>query len=220
MKLFHEICRNIKEYLPLKDLIFEAFQTIDPTFRYNNCSLRYFRDILLKRFVRCYNFADYSSLIDQYMNFTKASNENLQMNKYDSKLIDFLKVEDFWVDILKTRKDFDKLSKFMINLMLIPHSNCFIERMFSHVSIIKNGIRNQLDVATVASLIKIKSFYIDQKELFEPTKDHYDLYHNYRTSSFTRSSYFVPNMCDSQGINVNMIFNEFSKKSLVYEGRG
>ena len=42
----------------------------------------------------------------------------------------------------------------------------------------------------------------------------------YRTSSFTRSSYFVPNLCDSQGINVNMIFNEFSKKSLVYEGRG
>ena len=123
--------------------------------------------------------ADYSSLIDQYTNFTKASNENLQMNKYDSKLIDFLKVEDFWVDILKTRKDFDKLSKFMINLMLIPHSNCFVERMFSHVSIIKNEIRNQLDVATVASLIKIKSFYIDQKELFEPTKDHYDLYHNY-----------------------------------------
>ena len=67
----------------------------------------------------------------------------------------------------------------MINLMLIPHSNCFVERIFSQVSIIKNEIRNQLDVATVASLIKIKSFYIDQKELFEPTKDHYDLYHNY-----------------------------------------
>ena len=67
----------------------------------------------------------------------------------------------------------------MINLTLIPHSNCFVERMFSHVSNIKTEIRNGLDVATVSSLLKIKSFYLNDENLFEPTEDHYSLYRNY-----------------------------------------
>ena len=85
----------------------------------------------------------------------------------------------FWIDILRTKKEFEILSKFMINLMMIPHSNCFFERMFSHVGLIKNEIKNQLDVATVSSLIKVKSFYLYDEKLFEPTEDHYTLYHNY-----------------------------------------
>ena len=70
---------------------------------------------------------------------------------------------------------FIKLALFMINLILVPHSNCFVERMFSHVSQIKNDIRNNLDVATVSSILKIKSFYLNDKKSFESTEDHLTL---------------------------------------------
>ena len=179
LKLFREICCKIKHYLPYNDINFEAFQTINPLFRFSNNSLRFFRDRVLKNFRRCYPFEEYASLIEQYTNFTKISNENLNMAQYEVSKSDFLQVELFWKDILKNKKEFEKLSKLMINLMLIPHSNAFVERMFSHVKIIKNEIRNTLDVATVSSLIKIKSFYLDSEELFEPNEDHYNLYHNF-----------------------------------------
>jgi len=54
---------------------------------------------------------------------------------------------------------FKPLARFFINLMTIPHSNSFVEQQFSQVGIIKTDIRNQLEVATVSSLIKVKSYY-------------------------------------------------------------
>ena len=59
----------------------------------------------------------------------------------------------------------------MINLTLIPHFNTFIERMFSHFNAIKDE-RNLLDVATVSSLIKVKSYQLNDKQLFEPIEEH------------------------------------------------
>ena len=63
--ILKQICYNLKKYLPLDDPIYEPFQVIDPKFRYNNNSIL-FRDRLLKKIVRCYNFQDYKILIEQY----------------------------------------------------------------------------------------------------------------------------------------------------------
>jgi len=69
--------------------------------------------------------------------------------------------------------------------MLIPHSNMFIESMFSHVNAVKTPIRNLLSVNSVSTILKIKSFYLtskdpnkeeEKKNLFEPTEEHYVLY--------------------------------------------
>ena len=60
--------------------------------------------------------------------------------------------------------------------MLIPHSNVYGERSFSKVNIIKNEMRNSLDISTVSSIMKIKFFYENFDELFEPTEDHYLCY--------------------------------------------
>ena len=69
-----------------------------------------------------------------------------------------------------------KLSRFAINLLLIPHSNVYVERVFSKVNLIKTDLRNLLDVSTVSSIIKIKTFYENEDKLFEPTSDHYMCY--------------------------------------------
>ena len=61
----------------------------------------------------------------------------------------------------------------MINLILIPHSNTIVERMFSHVNVIKNEARNLLEVAPVSFLIKVKSYNLQDKLVFDPSEEHY-----------------------------------------------
>ena len=74
--------------------------------------------------------------------------------------------------------DTGKLARFCVNLLLIPHLNCYVERMYSFVKIIKSPIRNQLDVESVSSILEVKSDYDDDQQ-FEPDEDHYFFYkHN------------------------------------------
>ena len=75
-----------------------------------------------------------------------------------------------------------KLARFFINILMILHSNCFVERMYSFVNIIKNPIRNQLAVESVSAILQIKSYYNEDDE-FEPDEDHYFFYkHNIKDS--------------------------------------
>ena len=62
--------------------------------------------------------------------------------------------------------------------MIIPHSNVYVERSFSHVNLIKTDLRNLLDITTVSSIMKIKSFYQNEGDdyMFEPTEDHFICY--------------------------------------------
>ena len=71
---------------------------------------------------------------------------------------------------------FTHLANFFCKLMLIPHSNMFVESMFSHINNIKNEKRNLLDITTMSSIMKIKSYYDDNDEVFEPNEEHYESY--------------------------------------------
>ena len=73
------IYHNLRKYLPLDDPIFEAFQVIDPCFRFKENSLKLYRYRLLNKFVRCYNFSEYKTPIEQYTNFTKTKSEDLHL---------------------------------------------------------------------------------------------------------------------------------------------
>ena len=88
-------------------------------------------------------------------------------------------VEEFWINLLNSKNlNFKVLAQFMINIMLIPNSNTYVERMFNHVNVIKDEMRNLLEVATIWSLLKVKSYYLnedDDNRLFEPIEDHYTL---------------------------------------------
>ena len=71
---------------------------------------------------------------------------------------DRIKVEAYWIDVFKNEKEYLELAKFFLNLMTIHHSNCFVERMFSQVNLIKTSQRNLFDVSSVSSILKIKSY--------------------------------------------------------------
>ena len=60
------------------------------------------------------------------------------------------KIEEFWIVVFNTKNlSFKVLARFMINLLVKPHSNTFVERMFSQVNLIKDETRNLLDVAII-----------------------------------------------------------------------
>ena len=79
--------------------------------------------------------------------------------------------EQYWIDLyIKNQKnDFGKLAKFFINILLISHSNCCVERIYSLVNIIKSSIRNQLDVETstrnLANIFMMKKNYLNQMKI-------------------------------------------------------
>jgi len=77
------------------------------------------------------------------------------------------------------------LSNFFTNLLLIPHSNMFIESMFNHVNSIKTAKRSLLEVGSVSIIMKIKSYYLESEKLQNDNKkfplfvleeEHYSLY--------------------------------------------
>ena len=55
----------------------------------------------------------------------------------------------------------------------------YVERMFSQVNLIKTKGRSNLEVESVASLLKIKSYYINDEGLFEPEDIHYEPYEKF-----------------------------------------
>ena len=65
---------------------------------------------------------------------------------------------------------FQMLALFFIILLLIPQSNCYIERQLSQVGLIKPDKCNLLSVDTMPSILKVRSSYEDkvEKQNFEP----------------------------------------------------
>lgn len=63
--------------------------------------------------------------------------------------------------------------------MTISHSSSYIEQQFSQVGLIKTNQHNLLEVTTVSSILKVKSFYeyINEKNsYFEPQEKDYYFY--------------------------------------------
>ena len=131
---------------------------------------------LLKMFWRFYEAVDYNQITVEFQAYLMCNSEQLNLSKFEYS--EGLDVENFWISISKSSNlNLVKSAYFMINLMLILNSNIYVERSFSKVNIIKNKMRNSLDVSTVSSIMKIKSFYEKfLTELFEPTEDHYLCY--------------------------------------------
>ena len=195
-KLISQITIQILKYLPINDKIAEAFQLLDPRKKFRvQTNFPLFRDQLLKKFIICYGFENYESVLKEYKEFIQTEDSELPINfeKYISKKTINFKVEKFWLE-RNIQEDwrFKLLSNFFINLMIIPHSNMHVESMFSHVKNIKTPMRNSLDVSTVTSLLKVKSYYLNNKNsskdddevlekkvLFEPELEHYRLYKLY-----------------------------------------
>ena len=188
-ELFKQALLSLVNYLPVNDEIIKAFQLLDPRKRNINQSIFLFREKLLKVFVSCYDrtflLNEYAKILSQFTTFSEKKDEDLKtkLNAYQLSN-DRINVEAYWIAVYKSEKEYLELSKFFLNLMTIQHSNCFVERMFSQVNLIKTSQRNLLDVSSVSSILKVKSFYSDYTRpdselVYEPQEK--DYYH-YKTN--------------------------------------
>ena len=163
-KLFiSKFCFLLTNYLPTHDQTIEAFQLLDP--RKRNIipsSLFMFREKLLKKFILCYGFENYEETLKEYQEFIQCEDFDLPVNfgGYISQETGYFKIENFWIDRNnQTEWKYKLLSKFFTNLMVISHSNMYVESMFSHIGNIKAPLRNKLEVGSVESIMKVKSYY-------------------------------------------------------------
>ena len=99
----------------------------------------------------------------------------LGIKNYIKKNSEF-KAESYWIELFKLKEESTNLiSRFFINLMIIPHSNAEVERIFSCVKLTKSYTRNRLGISTLDNLMQVKHVY-NKEEKFEPTEVHYNLY--------------------------------------------
>jgi len=184
-KLCVQLLFLIGQYLPINDGAFMAFQLLDPHNRNIQNNKYLFREYLAKKFVKCYEFSDYESLLNQFENFALLDDKNLPLeieNYRTSNSASRHNVEQFWINVFRIVDDknpFKLLSQFFLQLLTIPHSNSYIEQQFSQVNLIKTEKRNLLDVTTVSSILKVKSYYSEINEEgshFEPQEKYYYLY--------------------------------------------
>lgn len=52
---------------------------------------------------------------------------------------------------------FSEVTKFALNLLCLPHSNAEVERLFSNMNVVKNKVRNRLELGMLRSILIIRA---------------------------------------------------------------
>ena len=68
----------------------------------------------------------------------------------------------FWNEVTKYRDSsglnpFKELARFAISVLVLPHSNAEVERIFSQMNIVKNKLRNRMGTKMVNSILGIRA---------------------------------------------------------------
>lgn len=94
-------------------------------------------------------------------------------------------VEQFWAEIFELKNAlgefvYPSLESFVGAILSLPHSSACAERIFSRVSLIKNKLRNRLEVPTVNSIM-LSTELLNNVPSHEwlPPKNVIDVYHKY-----------------------------------------
>lgn len=88
-------------------------------------------------------------------------------------------VDVFWSKLLICDESdqgltFKNLSKFVLNVISLPHSNADCERIFSKVNLIKTKTRNKVITPTMSGILLAKQRVQGDCVNFEPSKDEYN----------------------------------------------
>jgi len=87
---------------------------------------------MLKKITRCDSFPNSDAILNQCQDFQNLEKLPLNIEEYKTaNSSSRYHIESFWIDMYKIEEEkypFRLLASFFINLMLIPQSNCYIER--------------------------------------------------------------------------------------------
>lgn len=82
---------------------------------------------------------------------------------------------EFWCSVRKMKCSdgtpiFPKISQFMLDLMVLPHSSAAVERIFSQVKLVKTDVRNRLNTQSVNGILLAKGSGGNNCYEWEPTQ--------------------------------------------------
>ncbi|XP_018406164.1 PREDICTED: uncharacterized protein LOC108771317 [Cyphomyrmex costatus] len=82
--------------------------------------------------------------------------------------------DEFWraIDLIVDsagQKRFSNISKLALALLTVPFSNASVERAFSIVNIVKDKLRNKLEVKTIDAILRVRFLMENKCDNFEPT---------------------------------------------------
>lgn len=153
-KFLQVACSQLRQRYDFSDKILQSLSIFTPK-NALDCSKRSSFPSLLplaKLLPRCKgNLIDMQVLDDEWrvLVFCKLPDEILKQKEADI----------FWGSLLKYKNENDEmpfynLSRFILNILCLPHTNADCERIFSHVGLIK--LRNSLNNQSVTNLILAK----------------------------------------------------------------
>ncbi|KAF2895458.1 hypothetical protein ILUMI_10717 [Ignelater luminosus] len=129
---------------------------------------------IIKRLNRIVNLENIQKIDDQWRLYIQS--------ELSQDIKDASNVDVFWCKISKLTDlagnlKFVKLGNFVLDLMVMPHSNATCERVFSKINLMKTSVRNKLYSKTVDGLIlasdyskECHSFEIEKKTLSQKPK--------------------------------------------------
>lgn len=156
------------------DFLIEGAVQINQRFDFNNAILKNMTLINPVTILKGKN----DSIIPLVKNFPNIIHENdFQALDNEWRLLRNTKIEcsveicadEFWNKIEKlcyadNKPMFPLLTKFVFNMLSLPHSSANVERIFSQVNLLKTNQRNKLCTASIVGLLHTKN-YIDSKNL-------------------------------------------------------
>ncbi|CAH0559254.1 unnamed protein product [Brassicogethes aeneus] len=102
------------------------------------------------------------------LQFFKKTDQEIELieNRWASiHLLKWKEIRDtkqFWCEVMNFKdasgeNTFYQLAMFAISLLVLPHSNAEVERLFSQLNIVKCKLRNRLKVDTVTAILTVKA---------------------------------------------------------------
>ena len=171
-EFFMAACDYIIKKLPVNDPLLHHAEVADVKVRSNQkfCSVEYFIDKLSMALVSD-TASDKNSMKDQLeVQFAHYQIENLSPDITEAERIDIT-----WNMIAKIKgtdgkPKYSELSKLMLGILVIPHSNADSERIFSQVRKNRTETRPNLSVSTLSSLMVVKTYMTStDKKCYEHT---------------------------------------------------
>ena len=78
-----------------------------------------FREYLLKKFIRCYNFSDYGLILTQYQDFLDLEALPLNIEDYQTaNSSSRYHIESFWIDMYKVEEEKTLLNNWLLSLLI------------------------------------------------------------------------------------------------------
>ena len=112
-----------------------------------------FREKLFNIFVSCYSYQNYTSILKEFEEFSELEAHDFpEFSKFIHNQI--FDTEAFWLqcNLLPAFK-FKLMANFFVRLLLIPHSNTYLERMFSHI----NNMNEQTNLLKLQQCLQLSN---------------------------------------------------------------